>query len=311
MSSYSPVQKQPRPASQPRLSQAMLSLVYGVSLFFVLFLGVVVGFDMVYAGKIFPGVSVAGNDLSGLPPADAAALLAQHINYPQNGKIVFRDGDKVWIAKPVEVGLFFDPENSALAAYRFGRQGDPVTRLIDQFSAWYFGTNLSPLLVYDERIAQSYLNGIAKQANRPTIEASLSITGTDVVVRPAQVGRSLDMQATLAPLGNQLRSLSDGIVPLVMRESPPVILDVSEQAAIARQILSAPLVLTLPDAAQGDPGPWTFDQKKLAGMLTIERVESQGMARYQVGLKTEGLREFLTNLAPKLTRNPADARFTF
>ncbi|HEX9028014.1 MAG TPA: peptidoglycan binding domain-containing protein, partial [Anaerolineales bacterium] len=179
MSSYSPRRKQPKPVSPPRLSQAMLSIIYGTALFVILFIGVVVGFDMMYAGKIFPGVSVAGNDLSGLPPADAAALLAQHINYPQNGKIVFRDGAKVWVAKPAELGLVFDPENSALAAYRLGRQGDPVTRLIDQLAAWYFGTNLSPVLVYDERVAVHYLNGIAQQANRPTIEAALSITGTD------------------------------------------------------------------------------------------------------------------------------------
>lgn len=115
----------------------------------------------------------------------------------------------------------------------------------------------------------------------------------------------------MAPLEAQLRSLTDGILPVVMHETPPVILDASAQAEVARQILSAPLVLQVLDGEEGDPGPWTFEVETLAGMLTIERVETPQGAQYQVGLDTGRMQSFLEDLVPEFARQPANARFIF
>lgn len=293
------------------LAQAFLALVGGIGLFILLLGAMVVGYDVVHAGRVYPGVSVAGVNLSGLTPTEAAQRLSQTLSYPEQGRIVFQQGDQIWVAKPSEVGLFLDPENSALAAYRLGRQGNPATRLYNQFQAWFAGENLPPLLVYDQRVAQRYLETIAAQLDKPTIEASLSINGTDVIVHSGQVGRNVDIAATLAPLEAQLRSLEDGIIPIVMQTTPPVILDASAQAEIARKILSAPISLQVPDAQEGDPGPWTIDPPSLAHMLTIQRVDDANGARYQVELNAEGLRSFLQAIAPKLARQPDNAHFTF
>jgi len=295
----------------PVFLQFLLTLALGLALFFAFLGAVLVGYDFLYAGKIFPGVSVAGINLSGLTPQDAAVRLGTQLVYPIEGKIAFQEGSNVWVARPVDVGLYLDPETSAQAAYALGRRGSIFTRFGDQFYTWYYGTDMPPLLIYDEKIAHGFAAGMASQINRQTVEASLEINGTDVIVKPGQVGRTLDVEATLAPLENQLRSLTDGILPVVVDESTPAILDVSQQAEIARQILSAPLVLQLPDAAEGDPGPWTFKQDQLAAMLSIARVEEADGAHYQVGLNTDSLRAFLESVAPRLERGPQNARFIF
>ena len=66
--------------------------------------------------------------------------------------------------------------------------------------------------------------------------------------QPGQVGRELKMDATLIYLGAQLQTFCDGEVPLVVQEIQPQILDVSAQADMARQMLSQPLTLTIPNA---------------------------------------------------------------
>lgn len=293
------------------LPQAFLALLGGTALFFILLVGTAIGFDLYHAGRVYPGISMAGVDLSGLTQKEAVDRLAQSLAYPVTGHIVFKLGEKVWAARPAELGLFFDAQTSAGVALGAGRQGNPVKRLADQYSAWHSGVDLSPLLLYDQRAAYRYLSGIAAQVDTPTVEASLSIHGTDVVVQPGQVGSSVDIAATLAPLEAQLRSMKDGLVPVVMSETPPVILDASAQAEIARKILSAPLTLSIPGATKDDKGPWTFDQKALADMLTIERIQDGQSMRYEVGLKTDELRTFLQGIAPDLSRQPANARFTF
>jgi vancomycin resistance protein YoaR len=132
-----------------------------------------------------------------------------------------------------------------------------------------------------------------------------------VNVTPAQLGRYLDIDATLKPLTRQIQSLADGTVPLVMVETPPAILDVSQQADLARSILNQNLVLTLPEGLPDQQGPWTFDPPTLARMLTFERVEDASGARYQVSLNSTELRQFLTDLAPKLSQTPRNTHFTF
>jgi vancomycin resistance protein YoaR len=311
MSTRTAVQRPIHLPSSANLQQALLALLGGVVLFGILLIALLVGFNIYYAGRVYPGVSVAGMNLAGLRVEDAQEKLALSLTYPEQGRIVFKEGGNVWIARPEEVGLFLDPKTSALSAYAIGRKGGLFGSISQQFTAWFSGVNLPPYLVFDERIAHAYLANIATQVELPTIEATISVKGTEVTVTPGQVGRSVDYQATLAPLEGQVRSLTDGILPVVMVENPPAILDASAQAEIARNILKAPLTLKVPNAKEGDPGPWSFDQASLASMLAIERVETSEGARYQVGLNTDSLRSFLQGIAGGLSLQPANARFIF
>ena len=121
----------------------------------------------------------------------------------------------------------------------------------------------------------------------------------------------MDVPAVVDMVRLQVQTLQDAMLPLIIRETPPVILDASHQAEIARKILSAPLVLILPNAEPGDPGPWKFDRNALASMLAIERVSLPEGARYQVGISAQLLRPFLEGVAPSLAREPLNGRFTF
>jgi vancomycin resistance protein YoaR len=137
------------------------------------------------------------------------------------------------------------------------------------------------------------------------------VNGLEVIAVPGQIGLQVDIAATLLPLEQQLRTLSDGVIPLVVQETPPAILDASQQAEAARRILSAPLTLTLPEAAAGDPGPWEIPREQLAAMLTIQRLENSNSATYQVALDEEALYTYLNSLAGSINRQPENARFIF
>ncbi|HSB67188.1 MAG TPA: peptidoglycan binding domain-containing protein, partial [Anaerolineales bacterium] len=293
------------------LGQALVALVLGFSLFAALLALLPGAYARIYDGRIFPGVTVGGVDVSGLSTQQAASLLTQQLDYPKRGKIVLQEGSHLWTATPGDLGLFLDAQTTALAAYNLGRTGDLSTRLADQWRAWSQGITLPPWFVFDKRIGQYYLQGIAEQVDRPIIEASLGVNGMEVEVHSGQVGRSLDIDAALNSLDVQMKTLTDGLVPLVVHETPPVILDAEAEAKQARQILSAALVLQIPNPEQGDPGPWSFEPVALAQMLTIQRIKTDTAETYQVGLNPDALRNFLLNIAPGLSRNPQNARFIF
>ena len=74
------------------------------------------------------------------------------------------------------------------------------------------------MLVYDERIAKRYMDGIAAQIDQAMIEASLRINGTDVVVTPGQIGRTLIVRAGDHP--GDAAQPDRRIIPLVVRGPP-------------------------------------------------------------------------------------------
>lgn len=291
----------------PVFPQVVAALVSGFVLFLALLITWTVGYQLIYAGRIFPGVSVAGVDLSGLTPSDAAVKLSQTLSYPITGQILFRDGEKAWVATPAQLGMVFDPSSSARTAYDLGRNGGLFGALAGQVRAGGSGVEVPPVIIFDQRVAFQYLNQIATQINQPLTEASLVLEGTNVVASAGQVGRELKMEATLIYLGAQLQTFADGEVPLVVQETQPQILDVSAASESARQILSQPLTLVIPNAAQGDPGPYIYTQEIIANMLGVERVDNG----VQVVLNQKGLRDMLLPIKTNVDRQAEDAKFIF
>ena len=301
------------PASQrtPLLAQLLTAFVGGI----VLFLGAIflwtLGYQLIYAGRIFPGVSVAGVDLSGMSPQVAALKLSQTLSYPISGKVLFRDGANVWVASPAQLGMVFDPSSSAESAYRLGRSGDVFAALDGQLRGLEFGEDVAPVIVFDQRVANQYLQTLAQKINQPAVEASLHLEGTNVTAKAGQIGRILNVEATLTYLATRLQTFTDGEVPLVIQETQPSLVDVSSQADMARQILSQPLQLVMPNAGQGDPGPWVYNPQTVANMLGVERVQNGDQPGLQILLNPDSVRQMLANIATQADRQAANAQFHF
>ena len=296
---------------RPILEHILLSLVLGFAAFFLILGVFTAGFQFWYGGRTYPGVTVAGVSVGGLSPAEAAGVIQAKITFPEKGRILLQDGENAWLVAPREVGLFLDPGASATAAFEYGRSGSLIDRLGSQFEGWFDGADLAPALVFDQRLARQYLVGLAGQIDRPVVEANLGVQGTEVIVRSGEIGRTLDIDASLIALSTQVQTLQDGIVPLVVKETPPVILDPSAQAEVARAILSQPLTLTMPEGQSADGAPWVIEPANLAGMLAIERVRDGDSETYKVGVSSEMLIQYLSNLAPNLQTFAQNARFIF
>ena len=291
--------------------QIIAALIGGLVLFLVILIVWILSYQLIYAGRVFPGVSVAGIDLSGLSVNDAAVKLNQTLSFPISGKVLFRYGDSAWVVSPVQLGVVFDASASARAAYEIGRSNGLFGSLAEQVRARGIGTDASPVIVFDQRLAYAYLQSLASEIDQPVVEAGLQLDGTNVVATPGQIGRRLNLDATLIYLGAQLQTFTNVEVPLVIQEIQPTAMDVSVQAETARAILSQPLTLQLPNAQSGDPGPWTYDVEVLAKMLKVQSIDTAGKRQVQVVLDPQALRDALALIRPFVDRDPVNARFYF
>lgn len=301
----------PRPHRSPVPLQILAAFLGSLVLFLLAAGAISSGYQLLFSGRVFPGIWVAGVDLSSLTPEQASATLNRHITYPKSGRIVFRDGEHVWVATPYELGMVFDAGTSVQRAYGLGRQGGLLANMASQLNAWQGGLELPPVIIFDGRVAHAYLQNIAAQMNRPMVEANLQLNGTEVIYTPGQTGRLLDVDKTLTALLEQLKTFQDGEIVLSIEEQSPTIMDASSQAEILRQALSAPLTLHIADIQPGDPGPWTIDTPLLAGMLTVGRVKTDSGWHYQISLDPKTIEQLLAQIAPKLDQSSKNARFSF
>jgi vancomycin resistance protein YoaR len=300
-----------RPKRAPVLLQILVAILGGLVLFVVGASAISSGYQLIFSDRVFPGIMMARVDLSSLTPEQASTVLSQHLTYPKSGKVVFRDGNTVWVATPADLGMVFDSGTSVQRAYGLGRQGGLLTNMATQLNAWQGGLYLGPVIIFDARVAHNYLENIAAQIDRPVVEADLHLNGTQVVYTPGQTGRLLNVDQTLANLLAQLKTFRDGEIPLVIEQDSPMVLDASAQAESLRQALSAPLILNIPNAQNGDPGPWTINQSDLAGMMTIGRVKNDLGWQYQVLIDPQSIQLFVEQIAPLVNRSSTNARFYF
>lgn len=305
-------QRRDRRKFETVILQILLALMGGISVFLISMFLITIGYRITYAGRIFPGISVAGVDLSGMKPVEAAVKLQTALIYPTSGRIVLRDGENLWVETPVRLGMVFDPLASAQAAFDVGRKGNLFAMLDAQWNAAQAGLDVPPVVVFDQRLAHSYLQNLAAQIDKPAREASLVIDGLNVSTMPGQVGRRLNVDATLVYLTVQMQSFRDGEVRLVIEEQAPEVLDAAPQAETARRLLAGPFTLSIPNPRAGDPGPWQIQPLELSPMLRLGRVyDAAGNAQYVVQPDRAMLRPYLENIARQTDRAEENARFIF
>ena len=285
----------------PSVPIALFGLFLAAGLAFVLF---IVGTRVAYSGRALPGVSAAGISVGGLTESEIELALGEILTYPQTGTVLMTDGSRHWIATPGELGVAMDIPRMADQALSVGRKGGALARLGEFFSAWSSGVDVPIAVLYDQRAGAAFMHELAAEIDRPQLEAALGVDGVQVVMRPGQIGRELEIEQNLNQLAPIFASLHDTQIPLAVREMPPIVLDATEQGQIAAEMLRAPLTLTA-----GDTGPWMISQEELAALLRFKLNEELG--KYEVGVDEHALFAYLEPLAPDLQREPENARFIF
>lgn len=296
---------------KPALFRQILSaILLGSAAVVVVALAWILGMYLLFAGKVLPGVSLNDTSLSGMNATQVEATISTTYTFPQTGHILLQAGDKNWMVSPAQLGSYLDLVGTTQNALAVGRSGTLFQSLKDLIQASFYGYEISPIFIFDQKTALQYLIDLSKSIDQPIKEASINVENTQVVITQGQPGRILDLAASLAAINGQLEKMQDGIVPLVIQENQPRMLDVSKQGELVRNILSQPFVLTLPDNSSGNSN-WKIEPVELARLLTFTEVQNNNNTDLQIGINKALATAYLHTLEKDIDQNPQNARFTF
>lgn len=286
-------------------------VLFGFGIFFLMVVGSFAAMKAFHLGRIYPGVSVAGVDVAGLTRTQAKALLEDRVTYPTLGTITLVAGTERWQKSPAQLGLGFQVNESVEAAYAYGRDGNVMLQALDMLNALQSGINIPPIITIDEQVSNRELDAIDQYVLNAPKEAELRIEGLNVIYTPGEAGKQIDIEPTKAYLAATMQLFVDSESPVVVRDVMPLVLNAEDTANKARQVLSQPFTLAIPNAEYGDPGPWVIEPEQLATMLRFVRKNVNGSDTYVLSIDADSIRSILNPLIAQVDRPENDGRFAF
>ncbi len=258
--------------------------VIGIALAGILFCVVLAaGFMLFYNDRIAPRVTVAQIAVGGQTVTEAAMTLGT-----QWSLVTLRDEGRVWQVDAASLGIELDAVATAERALS-------RSHALMSLAGWLTPLDISPIVHMDENRMREALLELAPNLERAPVNAGVHLVAGRVEPTPAQAGRELVIQATLA----QLRDgdvLEDGMLDLVMAEVAPAITDSSAMVAEAERLLANPLDIRVFDPVTGDSVHWSAPPEAWGSWLTTAP-DSSAATGLALAFQPEPVRAFVESQA--------------
>jgi len=252
------------------------------------------------AARIPAGVTVAGMNVAGKTPAEAAALLEARAAELADVPVVFTVGDERFPLSPADLEARVDWNAVAAEARAEGDWPHPF-RGLKRLSLRLFGADVEPAAeVYEARLAFE-LDRMAKEVDRPARDAAIVLRGMEPALVPDRVGTTLARRESADLIVGAVAGFDREPVPLGVATAHPSVEAAELEPVLAevRTALSAPVRFSWKGAA------WGVQPRQLADFLLLP---ADGRAALEIGGKAAD--RYFDRLARSVNRRPREAGFT-
>lgn len=146
-------------------------------------------FHFVFFERIYWGVLVGGNNLSGLTPAEAEIILSKR--QPMD-KITLSHNDGQFTLDTADLLLSYDYTISSQEAYALGRKGNYLSRIFDPLSLIFKKISLPYTFSYDSAVLDRFIESVAIDLDKKGEEPSVLLVKGKVVINRGVAGEYVD-----------------------------------------------------------------------------------------------------------------------
>lgn len=188
-------------------------------------------------GRMLPGVTVAGVDLSGMTPEQAVAALEEVTAAELDRTVTLRWEGHQWTTTPRELGATTDAEGVVTDAL----QASQAPTLAALARMRWLGESVEfrrdVAVTYSPEGVRAFVDEVAAELHVPARDAELTIVGDSFEVVPEQPGQVLDTDAATAALLSALETGGHQVDLTVHPVSGQTTTDDFHQVLLLRQSL--------------------------------------------------------------------------
>jgi len=283
---------------------------------FVVVLLIVGSFELVYASKVYPGISADGVYLGGLTKTAATRAVTDKLKDFSGHALPITYGTTTVRIPVNSLAVTYDAAVSAASAYDYGRRGGLVQRAKEQARALLGGNTSFDKYAYDDAKLQPYISDIVDDVVTPVANASLDYADGGVKISDSKTGNRLDLGQMVQLVQERLRTTD--VSPLaapVYRLSAYISSDaLKKTAAQAAVYMALPLQLkygaSSREVTQSTIATWiNVTQPPRREFLNTLKLEDlfPAPASLSLGLDKSLVAEYVTGLAAKVDQAPQNA----
>ncbi len=284
-------------------------LATGGLLVFIIF--VMLGYQVLYFDRVYPGVQVAGIDAGGMTQPELMAAVSAQTPALLTRVVTLHVGEDSWTFTGQELGMRVDVAATAAMAYTTGRSGNFLADMIAQLRLFYTPRSIDPMLLYDSGPTNQILQNLADRVYQPPQDANLIIYPDGrVEAVSARRGRQMSVNATRPLLEAAIFSPDNQPVQAVIQEIVPGITTVEPGFRQARNLLGVPLVFRFNQGSEEKE--WRIEPEVLVKMIGVSKtVNGTGQTEFTVTLDPQKFKPYFEEFAAAIKRDPIEARLAF
>lgn len=304
------------------LSNVSIKIAKNIGLFFLLALLFTISaggiflilFNLNFSGKIYPGISVAGQNTGELTPKIAQQLIESRIDSWQNKKIKIdysepgkSSSSKEWEAAPKTMGFMPSASKTTLAAYNCGRVGNPLEIIKQKIKIIAKGENLPIYYDFSENKFADYFSANLSFMEKSSKNASLIITDGKVAEIPAQNGYKINKIALLEKISDTIKNLADN-KPLLL-EMTPIFPEITDEKAKnaktqAENLIASKISLRFENKL------WPLDPEIIKSSINFKPEKNhQEKNALSVKINSDPIIDYLEKIQLEINREPSNAVF--
>ena len=223
-------------------------------------------------GIIVPGVRVGDLELGGLTWQEAKDGL--DLVYGVDPDLILTDGERNWITKASEFGLSWDTAGMTQQAVNVGHGKDFLTELTEIVESFRYGWEIEPDLGFELTAAQRGLLAWERNVLISPINATLNLTGDQLIIKPSQLGIGLDFDSSLTSITqNPELIMEQGVLHFVTESIFPDIPSVQDLADELESFISQEITIRAFDPIRDDEYEWTLERGDIASWIIVDERE--------------------------------------
>ncbi len=272
---------------------------------------VIVTFEIAYAHRFYPGVTIGSLNVSGKTIDAVRTMLSDIEDKLQNEGLIFSYQDETVAVTPIVVSnspdlakeiITLNLEQTAHQAFAIGRSGNVLTNLLTQLKVALFGKTTKTIYSLDHQVLLDHLQTNFSKYETPPVNAQITIVDNEVVVTPETPGHIFNYAHVTNDVEQQLASLVFHPITLELKSVDAEI----TQTATAGAVASVENILEISGLTlTHDDKTWIIDKDTLISWLEFQVQDNEVV----VGVNQENTVAFLEDIATEINVTATDAKF--
>lgn len=148
-------------------------------------------YDASAAGRILPGVAVAGVDVSDMTRAEAVEAVTAKAAETLDGQLSIRAGGHSWTVTPAELGMTTDVEGAVDRAFALADDLSFFSRVYHRVAEKSMGASIEMPFAYDDAAVLDFVDRARDEVAVPAVDARFALGADGLVMRRPKNGRAL------------------------------------------------------------------------------------------------------------------------